>query len=231
MLTKLEPTQITQNCTGMIDEGTPCTGINVIPFSYLLLGQSDLQYLEVGTQAGGIRLYAKKATSIALVNSKASASLSSVLAGSVLTVTLADDGANVTTTYAQLKVEIEAKAGANFICRTYGATNTVVAELALTALTYRAGTPRTNKNLIICPVCPVCGITTEFLIRDFTVVPPSYVDTPNGRLKLAVNFLGTKLKQAGQINYICEAAIGAEASDPPSQLPGWPVGGYFLIDP
>jgi hypothetical protein len=229
MITKLEPTEITQTCSGFTEDGSPCEAVNVIPYAYLILGQADLPYLEVGDQSAGIRVYAKKSgMSLAIINSKASASLSSVLAGNVLTVTLADDGTDPTTLRSALKAEIESKAGTSFAMRNYGADG-VAAPMPLTALGYTASV-RMNKNLVLLPVCPTCG-STEQLIRDFTPIPAAYAGTPNGRLKLAVNFLATQLKGAGQVHYRCEAAIAAETSDPPSQLPGWPPGGHFLIDP
>lgn len=229
MITKLEPSQITQTCSGFTEDGEPCTAVNVVPFAYLLLGQADLPYLEVGDQRAGLRVYAKKTgMSLALLNTKTSASLSSVLAGNVLTVTLGDNGTNVTTLRSALKAEIESKAGASFSARTYGS-DSAAAEMPLTVLGYIASS-RMNKNLVLLPTCPSCG-STEQLLRDFTPIPPSYAGTSNGRLKLAVNFLATQLKGAGQVHSKCEATIGAETSDPPSQLPGWPPGGYFLIDP
>jgi hypothetical protein len=229
MIIKLEPTQITQQCSGRFEDGEPCTAVNTIPFAFLLLGQADLPYLEVGDLDSGIRIYAKKTgMSLALLNTKTSATLSSVLAGNVLTVTLADDGTDPTTLRSALKTEIETKAGASFAVRNYGSDG-AAAEMPLTALGYTASA-RMNKNLILLPTCSTCG-STEQLLRDFTVIPPAYAGTPNGRLKLAVNFLATQLKGAGQVHYKCEAALAAETSSPPSQLPGWPPGGFFLIDP
>ena len=71
MITKLEPTQITQTCSGFLEDGTPCGETNVSPFSYLLLGQADLPYLEVGDQSSGIRIYAKKTgMSLALLTTR-----------------------------------------------------------------------------------------------------------------------------------------------------------------
>lgn len=236
MLIRLEQTQITQQCTGTFSDGTPCTGVNIIPFVYLMLGQGDNPYLELGDQSGGVRIYAKKAgVSLALINTKSSAALSSALVSSTLTVTLADDGVDVETVYSELRAEIESKAGTSFACRTYGADN-VVAPLALTALAYKAGTPRgIGKDTVLLPVCPVCaspeGQTVERLLRDFVPLAASVAATPYGRRKLATNFLATKLKQAHQVHYSFEAIIAAETSDPPSQLPGWPPGGWFLIDP
>ena len=146
----------------------------------------------------------------------------------MLTVTLADDGTDPTTLRSALKTVIESKAGASFAVRPYGSDGAAAA-MPLTALTYTTSS-KSIKNLIILPTCPTCG-SPEQLLRDFTLLPGWYVATPNGRLKVAVNFLATQLKGAGQINYKCEAAVSAETSDPPSQLPGWPPGGWFLIDP
>lgn len=230
MLKNITPTTITQGCGGRFPDGTPCGVENVIPFGYLQLGVSSPGYLEVGDQAGGLRVYAKTpGASIEIKNSASMhAAASGVLAGDALVVTLADDGTDATSLYSEVKAVIESVAPAQFLVARYGA-DSVCPELAATELEYSSA-PRGDKNSTRFPQCPNCG-GVETLVRDFTALPPAYQATTAGRHKMAVNFLSDELKRQGMTH---PAHAAAYASESPaytrSHLAGWPPGGSFLVD-
>ena len=231
MLKNITPTIITQGCGGRFPDGTPCGQENLIPFPYLQIGVSSPGYLEIGDQAGGLRVYSKKSGASLEIQNSASmhVAASGVLTGDALVVTLADDGTVGTSLYSEVKAVIESVAPTQFLVARYGA-DSVCPELAATEVEYSA-TPRGDKNSTRFPACPNCG-GVETLVRDFTLLPPTYQSTTAGRHKMAVNFVSDELKRVGQTH---PAHAAAYASESPaytrSHLAGWPPGGSFLVDP
>lgn len=229
MLKNITPSLITQTCAGTLSDGSRCGQENQFPFAYLQLGVSLPSYLEIGDQAGGLRLFPKKdGVTLELVNGKTMrATAAGTLTGDALSVALADNGTAATSLYSELKAAIEAAAPALFTVLRYGA-DAACPELAVTALDYVAA-PRGDKNGIRLPRCSNCD-GVETLLRDFAALPAAYQVTQSGRHKMAVNFLGDELKRQGQLHPQFASAYTSETpAFTRTKLPGWPAGGDFLV--
>jgi len=80
------------------------------------------------------------------------------------------------------------------------------------------------KDNIILPPCTSCK-GQETLFRYWF---PVSLDNPGLKNKQVNNFLGKKLKEAGQINNGCRDEIMKETSDPPTILADYPSGAGYV---
>ena len=97
--------------------------------------------------------------------------------------------------------------------------NEVEINLSSLKLGKTAGRYKLKDNIVL-PICTTCA-GTETLFRYWGTLT---TDNPTYKIKAAINFLGKKLKEAGQLDTGCSADIMAETSDPPVILDDYPAG-------
>lgn len=108
-------------------------------------------------------------------------------------------------------------------CPGYYNGSTCNQEVAINFATLELGQSAGSRNIkdnILLPICTRCS-GRETLFRYWGILDSSI---PSYKQKAAINFLGKKLKEAGQLNAGCSTDIMAEITDPPVILDAYPTG-------
>ena len=225
MISKLTPTTITQDCSGLLPDTSPCPAINTFSWWDLVLGTSTATPYVISVTGAKLLIYPRMSgKSIKIENPGMAGALSSMETAGAITVTLGYAGMATTSTLAQVAANIKATATVkdSLAVLVLGDGTKLCPTLGTTALPFK-GT-FANKNAIKFPQCPTCN-NLEIVVRTWDhLTDPLLVGTIQDRHRRAVNFLGKKMKQAGQIIPFAEVSVNAEMSDPPDILSDFPPG-------
>lgn len=229
MIEKLTSTTVTQKCQGLVTTKrpfVPCSNHNMIPWSQLYLGRTQSNPVILDAGSGNKVLFFPKVTGkqIEIIDPGVStAALSISEMADVITITLAHDGMVVTSTLNDIVTKVKS---AMTIKDEIGVLRLGVGTTVAKAMTkigmYYAGDTYLLDQISL-PSCPNCKSNESFM-RTWDTPPLGSENSDYYRLRAAINFLGKKLKEAGQVHPLCEAAIMAETMDPPNILTAYPPG-------